>query len=496
MSSAPDHLLANAEPLSPTGSAQQFRFSRGGLAFTLIVVVAASLRFFELGRLSFWYDEVVTMRLARTISPAALVEQLLQIDATRAPLHPLLLQGWIRIFGSSEAAARSLSVVCGLATVVLIYEIGRVAFDTATGLWASWLAALSPLLIVYAREARMYAWLVVLTCLCWRLLLALREEYSRARGLAYLISLTALAYSHPLGLIMLGTLALAGLIDLRASFGGFKRWLVIHAGAMVLILPWLRKYLDHAPEFITGTLSPRFLLGTPIGFIGGNFLIMIGLGFLVALGMARRALARNQGGNWHVVSKSLAAYAILLMWLIVPPLALYLYSWVSYPVFGPARYTVFVAPAYLILVASGLSRITAWARYPLGLGLTAISALSLVPLVYAPDLKADWRSFSAEMFKSLVDHPRDSVLVIVATEDPNRNVEVDTARYYLPEHCTVVRSKEVTAGWLERIDPVEVYFTVGSRQGRPVTSVPAQLGPYQFAVDQRFAGLIVYRGLR
>ena len=101
--------------------------SRDRLACALIVAVAALLRFFELGRLSFWYDEVVTMRVARTASPVALVERLFQIDATRAPLHPLLLQAWIGIFGSSEATARSLSVLCGLATIVLIYEIGRVA---------------------------------------------------------------------------------------------------------------------------------------------------------------------------------------------------------------------------------------------------------------------------------------------------------------------------------------------------------------------------------
>ena len=491
-----DHQQADAQRLAPLGTSGRVGFSRDGLACGFIVVVAALLRFFELGRLSFWYDEVVTMRLARTASPAALVEQLLQIDATRAPLHPLFLQAWIRIFGSSEAAARSLSVVCGLATILLIYEIGRVAFDSVTGLWASWLAAFSPLLVVYAREARMYGWLVFVTCLCWRLLLGLRDKDSTARGLAYLVSLTALVYSHPLGLFMLGALALAGLIDLKACFGGLKRWLVIHCGAMLLCLPWFRYYLDHAPEFLTGSLSPRFLLGTPIGFIGGNSLVMVGLVVLIALGIARRGLYRDQEGCWHVVPKSMTAYGMLLVWLIVPPFALYVYSWVSYPVFGPARYTVFVAPAYLILVASGLSQMPAWARYPLSLALTAISSLALLQLAYAPDLKADWRGFSAEIFKSLVDYPRDSVLVIVASAGQDRNFEVETARYYLPEHCMVQGSEEATSEGLERIDPTDVYFTVASRQGRPVSSVPARLGPYKFEEDQRFAGLIVYRGRR
>jgi hypothetical protein len=328
------------------------------------------------------------------------------------------------------------------------------------------------------------------------LLFGLREKFSTARAVAYLISLAALVYSHPLGLVMMGALAFAGLLDFRASFGGLKSWLAIHTGAVVLCIPWLRNYLDHAPEFVTGTLSPRFLLGTPIAFIGGNSVLLFSLVLLIAVGIARRSLAGDKEGNWYLVPKSLAAYRILLVWLIVPPVALYVYSWIWYAVFGPARYMVFVAPAYLILVASGLSQIPGWARVPLGLALTSISAFTLFSLVYAPDLKADWRSFSAEVFRNLVEHPRDSVFVIVASTGPGRNAEVETARYYLPEHCTVVGSEEATAERLERIDSGDVYFTVGSRHDRPVSSIPSQFGPYRFHDERHFAGLIVYRGTR
>ena len=45
----------------------------------------------------------------------------------------------------------------------------------------------------------------------------------------------------------------------------------------------------------------------------------------------------------------------LVLWLVVPPTLLYVYSWIFSPIFGPARYTLFVAPAYLILVAQGLA---------------------------------------------------------------------------------------------------------------------------------------------
>ena len=77
-----------------------------------IVVVAAGLRGYQLGRLSFWYDEVVTMRLARRRRAAGLIRTLVRIDATRAPLHPLLLQGWIagfRVVGGRRAGIRACS---------------------------------------------------------------------------------------------------------------------------------------------------------------------------------------------------------------------------------------------------------------------------------------------------------------------------------------------------------------------------------------------------
>jgi mannosyltransferase len=77
----------------------------------LILAVATGLRAYQLGRLSFWYDEVVTMRLARSAGPAALIDLLGRIDATRAPLQPLLLQQWLNLFGTSESAGRSFSVI-------------------------------------------------------------------------------------------------------------------------------------------------------------------------------------------------------------------------------------------------------------------------------------------------------------------------------------------------------------------------------------------------
>src|SRR5262249_42867030 len=177
---------------------------RGGpaLALTAILLVAAGLRFWDLDRTSLWYDEIVTMRVARADSPGALLRRLDQLDGTRAPLHPLVLHAWLEVFGPSDLAGRSFSALCGLATVVIAYQLGRRAFDERGGLGAAWLAAVCPPLVYYAREARMYAWLVLLSALSWLVVLSFRHGAGPGRCVAYASLLAALAYSHPLGLFM------------------------------------------------------------------------------------------------------------------------------------------------------------------------------------------------------------------------------------------------------------------------------------------------------
>ncbi|MBX6313457.1 MAG: glycosyltransferase family 39 protein, partial [Isosphaeraceae bacterium] len=262
-------IAPHPQPQSPS----RFQLQPWGHAAALaaILMVAAALRLWDLGRLSLWYDEVITMRLARQPDPAALIRLLGQIDATRAPLHPLLLQGWLHLFGPSEAAGRALSALCGIVTVALVYQIGRDAFDTPTSLWAAWLAALSPPLVSYAREVRMYAWLVLVTCLGWWLLLSLRRSTPPGKQALFAMSLIALVYSHPLGLLMVGALILGALALRPLLRVDGRAWLVIYGALVLAVTPWVGRYFDHPPESTSGRLPLRFLLGLPIGFIGGDF---------------------------------------------------------------------------------------------------------------------------------------------------------------------------------------------------------------------------------
>ena len=399
----------------------------GVLALLTTLAVALNLRAWNLGRLSYWYDEVVTIRLARTPDVPSLLDLMGRIDATRAPLHPILLQSVVAWFGPGEAAGRSLSVGCGVITVFLMYSIGRRAFGHRVGLWAAWLGAVSPPLVEYSREARMYALLTMLTCGAWLRLLRFRRESGPVGQAMYAALLVAIGYTHPLGLAMVATLGIGYLLDRRGSRLTLGRWVAIQVIVAVALAPWVGRYLDHPPESTVGRLPIRYLLGLPIGYVGGNFATLAGCVLLVAWGLRRADRTTS---------------AMLMAWLALPPMALYVYSRFGHPIFGPARYTLFVGPAYLLLLANGLSRLPAPARWFFAVVGLTLARDRLDSIVWDKEAKANWRQMGHTL-----SMPRGrETTILLARPDPTNEAELETARYYLPPWIAIRPAFEAEAG--------------------------------------------------
>src|SRR3954449_13308127 len=94
-----------------------------GLVLALIAVAGAALRFATLSTQSFWLDEAIAINSAR-LDLGGMIDSLARTEGN-PPLYFLLLDGWMRAFGDSEAAVRSLSALIGTATIVVAFEIGR-----------------------------------------------------------------------------------------------------------------------------------------------------------------------------------------------------------------------------------------------------------------------------------------------------------------------------------------------------------------------------------
>ncbi len=435
---------------------------RAGLPLVLFVMAAVP-RLWQIGRESYWYDEVVTVEVARS---AQVIATLKTMDASRAPLHPLLLHVWISWFGEGEGATRSLSALFGLVTVAVVFAIGWKIGGWSAGCWAMTFAALSPLLVQYDRETRMYSLLTMLTCLAWWNLLGFRDSASWVRCSLQSVLLALIAYAHPLGLLMIAGLGAGWLADWRRTQLGLGRWVAIHVVPALMLAPWIGNYLDHPPEFLSEARSLRFLIGMPIGFTGGNSGTMLVFAIPIALALVPVAIPKfargSRGGGWPIVC-----------WLFVAPVLLFVGSLIGPGLFGPSRYNVYVAPAYFVLIGVGLGSLRIGPSLALGGFLIVWTSLPSVTDLVQRRAKADWRSAAVWLTKN-----SPSSRVIVVSPDLVGDREAAVARFYVGdavEPAPVNLAALNTQFRKEAQNMGPIFYSVSLRDGSPVGLLPRTL---------------------
>lgn len=144
-------------PAAPARAAQDTR--RFWQLCVLLTVLALLLRLPTLASRSLWLDETYSAWFAAV--PLRELWTSVPLYETHPPFYYTLLKGWTALFGSSEAAMRSLSVLASTLTVLLLAAGARLArlgpVAERVGLLAALFLALNANSILFAQQARPYA---------------------------------------------------------------------------------------------------------------------------------------------------------------------------------------------------------------------------------------------------------------------------------------------------------------------------------------------------
>lgn len=214
-------------------------------AVILILVLAAGLRLRGLGHQSLWYDESGTLESARV--PLSQVIPIVDQTENTPPFYYILLNRWVWLFGTSDVALRFPSALCGIATVYMLYLIGREALGRVLGLFAAGGMAVSRYHIAYSQEARAYALFVLLAAVSCHAMVVLMRRRARWAGWTYVLSSAAMLWTQPFGVFVMLGQGLYGLAGRRAPAGlPLRRWVVLQAAAVLLFGPWIPKAMNVA----------------------------------------------------------------------------------------------------------------------------------------------------------------------------------------------------------------------------------------------------------
>ncbi len=404
------------------------------MAVLLVVLLAAAfaLRLPTLGTQSLDNDEIFTLQ---AIAQPTL-EGLLNAEALTGhpPLYFVMLPGWVALAGTSEFAVRFVSVAAGMLTLALLAAILRRG-GWAYGLLALGLGVVSPLLVYFSQEARMYA-LAALAVAC---LLASLQQLTGVPGrerpvprwrdwMVFGVAAAFCIYAALLAVLpVVAAGALLALLFLRQprQLAGLA---LATAITTVLFLPWAL-YKPLLADAITGTTATA--------------------SWLDALRQALAALAVGQ--TWLNPVGSAAAIVALL--LLLPTLALRQWD-------APLRWML---PAMLAMVA-GLVVLLAATGFEFAARHLAPAAPVAIAW-YAVAIGSAWRAWRP---LALLGVPVVAVMVIA------------TGRYYLDPFQQRPDFRGVAAYLVPQLGP----------EDRILFNAPWSRDPYGFYLARLAGGTI------
>ncbi|MBW8011160.1 MAG: hypothetical protein FVQ83_07965 [Chloroflexi bacterium] len=232
----------------------------------IIILLAALLRYYQLGLPSLWHDEAFTWYFTRL--PWLEMLDTVRLDGVNPPVYYLVSKVFVDLFGDSELILRLLSAIAGIVSVYLGWLLGRQA-GGRIGSWAgAWLIAFHPMAVHYARDARPYSLALAMALLLVYLFTRLREESDRRLWLFAFITLLLGQLTHYFFFVLGGALVLFALTEMTRKPLFFRAWMLLWLGAFLPLAGWMGWYFSQpTPSLGIGwiELPP---LDAPLGTLG------------------------------------------------------------------------------------------------------------------------------------------------------------------------------------------------------------------------------------
>ena len=321
-----------------------------------IMALAFILRVIEITEDSIWIDEAFAIMAARLDFEPMLAR--IFADGLTPPLHYLILSVWIQIFGDSELSTRSLSLLFGVVSVWLIYELAALLAGRRVALLSTLILALSSFHVHYAQEARTYTLLLCLSIASYLFFCKILQHDGKRNVVFYLLTSSLMIYAHFFGVFVVLAqnihFAFLCLFDDRRAKDRFWRWCFVQTILILSVTPLAYLLMGGLQRvnngvWIADTFPPNLqsLLALLSAFSGS----IIGLLFFIFL-FVSVLWVWNRRRPWPAALKELivSPVGLLVGWLVVGIGAPFVISLIAQPILFP-RYSIYASVPLFILVA-------------------------------------------------------------------------------------------------------------------------------------------------
>jgi uncharacterized membrane protein len=462
--------------------AEDQREYRDRLWVGFFLVAGAVLRLSTVTTRGLWLDEAIT---------ASQASQTLQglmgslSGGVHPPLFHLIMHYWVVLFGRSEVALRSFSLVIGVATIPAAFWAGRRLFDRRTGLIAAALVAFSPFHIWYSQEARMYALLFLAGMLSTTYLILACREQTWAYWRRYLLWTLVALFTHYFSLfLVMGQViyyifwelvarelrlrregrARASLRNPRGIFTDvptFGPWLVCAAVAALLLALWVSKsvFVPGGSALIESASGAGVGYGLARAQFSLRFNAVAAVIFQMMLGFHAQATTDSLVALWPLLM-----YGMFLLMSLVRPVGAATRVLLAAAVIGTvgmlavgqwqeqmlvSRYFTAVGGPIYLLAARVIAKLDRRATTPVLVALAMLAGLAWADQSYNPLNSA--RYANREVFQAILAEYRTGDAIIYEPSYLNF-----LAKYYLPSGVKASGVPVPNSGAGFRNDPAQL----------------------------------------
>jgi mannosyltransferase len=337
------------ESLAQSASIGNKTLGRPAMTIVWLMALSAAFSLFFLATQSLRLDEAQSLWQVSNSLPRVLN---IVAQDVHVPLYHVLLHLWTFYTGNEVWALRLFSLIFMTLTIPLVYILGKKIFNEKIGMFAAVLTALSPFLVWYGSEIRMYSLLVFLTVInhifFWD---AAVKNKGFSRWFLYALTGILAAYTHYFFLLVLVSQFVFYLF-FRAHFpaGTLSRLISTFFLIGLSLAPWLYYIYSLSetnysePLLAQPTVINLFITFTQFlfGFQSEQFNRLFIALWPIAVLFGFLSLAKKQ-------RYSAGAFYLLVV-TAFPTLAAFLVSIFITPVFL-SRYLILAVPSLFLFIA-------------------------------------------------------------------------------------------------------------------------------------------------
>lgn len=303
----------------------------------------AVLAFINISTASIWFDEAFSAYIVRFN-----YAEILQFTAAdvHPPLYYWALKAWSSLFGTTELVFRSLSVLFGAMALVGTFLLTRRYLGRTVAATSLLFLAISPTLIRYSDEARMYTMTVVIVLAATALLLKATASNRKLWWVLYGITICIGMWTHYFTAIAWLAHWVWRWVTLQRKKTDTKKqrwlrffskeWVLAHVVAVGLYLPWIPHFIAQTKHVQSGFWIGSAGVYTPANYLTNFFyyqeqsvtvnwwaLLLIGVAVLtvVLLPKVMKQLSKPEK-NFFILLTSIAWVGPAILFLLsMPPLS-------------------------------------------------------------------------------------------------------------------------------------------------------------------------------